>query len=954
MSFMENGPSSGHLKLEENVRSEDLINSKEGVSDHECFINQRILASGDVSAVKDQVSSADQLQELSCVPSEETRSVRLKETLNPVVDSVQYSDKIKEPSLRELCIGETESFLESGTIKWVTDGTVSSSELSQEEFHMDTVLSQMHDPCEKDLLNPTEHPMDQEECCTTNNGLYERIKGNDCQEQKNFKDSNMSASNIIPDKSTDLTMSVDLITDDTDTSITSRGSFDLYYHRDSQDCNETISPANKHAKHLQNSHYDNDTGTHKAASDAEPFDISANRSVSEGEKAMKVHSLDFHAKNSAVGFSRTNNSRNGKRKTVPPIPKCRKPGPHYETEMVSHKLEFVEEENLSEQEESSEDDNVDHTLPYTRDRLDHRKERHQYVSDQLDPDVLHLLEMHLRKQQLVEIKEEKEEELLDVHINKEKSRSESFKLLRNISPVLDMVLEEPELEHSGDTLDEDSQSPSDIDSDDSSDSCEVELDLMESLQHDLMSKSSKIDKHEIATILQTPSSDLSMRQNKGKQKAALCDDHDGKITFETTENKEPKALRAGTGDSRNLHMAEMENSVDENFTSGFNSESTAIENGHVLEARSEVYICDSWEELTEVSRPNTDAGPENDSVEEPHHSYHCSSIKSGNKDLNLDVNHKGTSDTVSYVTYTGASLTESREGAFTESESESVRIADTSKEQCPTLDGNLKPHDIIVPSLDGNMSLPPVSKSTDNFPKQTDNCIMEEVSSEHHDDVDKSLGGEDICETDLKEELKSVIEENSSEPPCSSAEMSTLHLDLEEKILSILEKAHAADCRSSHLQAGAELLWKESIELRNECKSLSKEAAELLSIFKKQTAVPRQPRRQSSHRTKTLGELLSTTDTKPSSKETLYFSSKNDSRNINKGEDQLQFLSKKYNFLREEAPEIMRELHVLQQDLKSLPSHHSKPMSILYSLLWGGLMTGGALLLVWWSTKQLG
>ncbi|KAG9477857.1 hypothetical protein GDO78_013049 [Eleutherodactylus coqui] len=135
---------------------------------------------------------------------------------------------------------------------------------------------------------------------------------------------------------------------------------------------------------------------------------------------------------------------------------------------------------------------------------------------------------------------------------------------------------------------------------------------------------------------------------------------------------------------------------------------------------------------------------------------------------------------------------------------------------------------------------------------------------------------------------------------------------------------------------------------------MSKEAAELLSIFKKQTAVPRQPRRQSSHRTKTLGELLSTTDTKPSSKETLHFSSKNDSRNLNKGEDQLQFLSKKYNFLREEAPEIMRELHVLQQDLKSLPSHHSKPMSILYSLLWGGLMTGGALLLVWWSTKQLG
>ncbi|XP_075691526.1 uncharacterized protein LOC142659353 [Rhinoderma darwinii] len=752
----------------------------------------------------------------------------------------------------------------------------------------------------------------------------------------------MSAANTLPDQNSDLTLPVELITHNTDTAIDSQGTFDLCNNIHSQECNETMSPTNKHANNLQNSEYDSETGTPKIASDVGPVGKLTNRIGLESEKTMKIRSLDFQAKHTVVGLPRTDGIRNNKRKTVPQMPKC---GRLFETEIVSHKLEFVEEENLSDQEESSEDDN---DLHHSRDRFDHRKERHQYVSDQLDPDVLHLLEMHLRKQQLFEIKEEREEVLLDVHVNKEKSRSESFKLLRNISPVLDMVLEEPELEHSGDTLEEDSNTPSD--SDDSSNSCSVELGLMESLQHELMSKSSKIDKLKIATMLRAPSSDMSIREDKSKQKAAVCDNNDCEIKCETIKNKEPNTPSGRTGDSSDLQMTEMQKSVDGNFISDFNSESTAVENGHDLEVQSESSVSDLWNGLTGVSVLRKDT--EKDGIEELDHSYQCINIKSVNKDLNLDVNHEGVTDTVTYVTYTEAALNESNEEEFTQSESTSV----TTQDQCPTLDGNIKLHDIISPCLDGSMSsLPAVSKRPDNYlPKQTDNFITGEVSTEQHEDVDTPLRGEDVGQTDLKEELQSVNKGNSPEPSiCSSSEMSTLRLDLEEKILSILEKAHAADCRSSHLQAGAELLWKESMELRNECKSLSKEAAELLSIFNKQSVVHRQQQRQSSQTTRTIGSILTTTDTKPSSKESLSFGRKIDSRNV-KGEDQLPFMSKKYNFLREEAPEIMRELHVLQQDLKSLPAHHSKPMSILYNLLWGGLMTGGALLFVWWSTKQLG
>ncbi|KAM4020973.1 uncharacterized protein ACNLHF_001150 isoform 1-T2 [Anomaloglossus baeobatrachus] len=808
---------------------------------------------------------------------------------------------------------------------------------------MDTVTSP-HDPCEKDLLNLNKHPVDQEEFFTSNS-LCERIKGNDCQEQDNLKDKKMSASEISADKSFDLTLPVELIEVNADTSVECQESFDLCNHVHSGDCNETMSPTNAHAKDLQNSQCENETDTHTKTFD--DVNITTNSTVSEIGKTLKNHSLDFPAKNTMLGFSRSESTRNGKRKTVPQMPKCRKLGSHFDTEIVSHKLEFVEEESLSEQEESSEDDNLDSSLSYSRDRLDHRKERHQYVSDQLDPDVLQLLEMHLRKQQLVDIKEEKEEELLDVHVNKEKPRSESFKLLRNISPVLDMVLEEPELEHSGDTLDEGSKTPSDIDSDDSSNSCAVELGLMESLQNDLMSKSSKIEKHEITTILQTANSDMSTTENNGKQKSAVCNSIDGKMKCEALKNKEPKARRGGTEGSSNL-MAEMQNSADESFTSGFNSESSAVENGHDLEVHLESDICDS--QVTEKSVPQDEVTVEKDS-EKPEHS----TIMSGNKDLNLELNCEAASDAEADVTDAGTTLSESKEASITESTSKPVRNEDASVEQCPKIDEHVKPLDATVPCLDGYMSLPTESKSTDAYsPIQTDHFRSLEVSTDQHDGAGKLLGVEDVGHTDLKEELKPVNKENLSEPsPGSSAEMSTLRSDLEEKILSIMEKAHAVDCRSSHLQAGAELLWKESMELRNECKSLSKEAAELLSIFNKQRAVHRQPRRPTSQRTMAVGSLVTTTDTKPSDKETLSLNRKNDSRHLNKGEDQLKVLNKKYNFLREEAPEIMRELHVLQRDLKSLPSQHSKPMSILYSLLWGGLMTGGAMFLVWWSTKQL-
>ncbi|CAI9553801.1 unnamed protein product, partial [Staurois parvus] len=254
----------------------------------------------------------------------------------------------------------------------------------------------------------------------------------------------------------------------------------------------------------------------------------------------------------------------------------------------------------------------------------------------------------------------------------------------------------------------------------------------------------------------------------------------------------------------------------------------------------------------------------------------------------------------------------------------SAKAENTSDSPCLMFNENGEPHALTLESRI------PSEEADRCYPGDGGDFGKENDSAQQLDGADRLLTNQQINLTDVdkdlkitKENVKSQTESSFSEAPlCFTADMNTLHEDLKQKILSLLEKAHAADCRSSRLQAEAELLFKESIELRNECKSLSKEAAELLSIVTQQEVLHGQQMRQSPQDTEAEGSLC-TSDRKPRNKEALSFLSKRTSKK-KKAESRLQTLSKKYSFLRQEAPEIMRELHVLQQDLKNLPPHHSK------------------------------
>ncbi|XP_072287172.1 uncharacterized protein [Pyxicephalus adspersus] len=878
---------SDHFRVEGNVKSEDFLNNNNNkeVSEQGCFTNQKFVSSGDFT-ISDQISAEDNPQDSFLASSVDRNSAKYKETLNHLHDSCQTTDKGKEARSNEQSIRPLSNYTLKGNIGKDISGSNEKGEQQNAELKKD-----IHSLCQVEFLTLQENPESKEESDATESLLSCRPKATDSLAKNNF---------------TDYSINRDFI--DEVTKFNNKLTRESLDHRP-QDCVETNAENNviNYALSLKSSKCDIASTKQKAISRMEHCDKLSN-TVCESEDCTKNCSLDFQSKRFGLGLPKNDVTRRSKHKKEHRSLKCRRLQP------VSHELEFVEEEDLSEKEESSEEENMDSSFHYScsKDGFDHRKERHQYVSDKLDPDVLQLLEMHLRKQQLVDIKEEGEEEMLDVHINKDKSRSDSYKLLRNISPVLDMVLEEPELEHAGDTLEEDSKTPSDIDSDDSSNVCSMELGLMESLQFDLMSKSSKIDKQEIATILQGPSPDC-LAKRKQKEGASCRTEY--KPRHGNLQNKEPNAHEVQVRGQSDLQVIPEDGPEDVESGSLSEDADDSQEDNIDTQSQPESSFSDS---LKDVPEPPSALNEKETGIMEPFQATQSSELAS--MDIFLDSNSQNVTIAATEVSEIKLSDSYSFNGSETDlPDSESVNVSGS---PCPINDENVKPHKLSLgsripyeetdscnPSNEGD------NKKENDSPKQLDggNKVMKSQET----NITDVSNDQNIIKTKVKSETESSF---SGAPLCITADMNTLQENIKQKILSLLEKAHAADCRSSHLQAEAELLFKESIELRNECKSLSKEAAELLSIVTQQEVLHRHQKRQSQQDPEAEG---STSNSIPRDKKTLSFVSKRTSKK-KKEESQLQVLSKKYDFLRQEAPEIMRELHVLQQDLKNVPSHHNK------------------------------
>ncbi|XP_041429106.1 uncharacterized protein LOC108704499 isoform X2 [Xenopus laevis] len=575
----------------------------------------------------------------------------------------------------------------------------------------------------------------------------------------------------------------------------------------------------------------------------------------------------------------------------------------------------IDDDDYDDEENIDREDHEDF-LPYSssQDRLDPRQERHRYVSDSLDADVLQLLEKHLQKQQLVDIKEEGEEELVDMHINIERPRTESFKGLRNIPQVLDIVLEEPELENTGDSFEEGSKTPSEIDSDDSSNIYTMEKGLIESLQHDLMSKTDKIDEQEIATIFQRTSMDPFV-QEKEQVKGDL------KLHIEHGDNQTTNVSNVPTSDDGTVVLdtdfkCELDECAQQSNTDGLKlSEQTDEGQLTVLEP---VTLERSLQPCPQLSNQKIDT--------DTHIQQTDSNPWQGPSFMAIELIPK----TAQY------SENDSEDTAQYGSDYIKTEQPEDSRDE----KGVLCPFNEATKLPSEDSSLEPLAEQSDLVQRGEKPFLVDDSSSiagsqsvDRFDGVGETLVSEESRLTDpstiTKANCSAAPETHLSDQPfLVASELSTLNMDLKEKMLAVLEKAHAVDCRSSHLQAEAELLWKQSKELRNECKSLSKEAAEVLSMISQQGALQRQPMGEGSYRT-TRGsrESLNASEIHQRKEKTLTSkANKQDSQPklLTKENDQLRVLSKKFEFLRKEAPEVMRELNSLQHQLKCHPEVKSK------------------------------
>ncbi|CAH2316414.1 Hypothetical predicted protein [Pelobates cultripes] len=721
----------------------------------------------------------------------------------------------------------------------------------------------------------------------------------------------------------------------------------------------------------------------KAASSMSGLDLLVNGSSTQGEVAVRSFSPDLPTKVTNRRLQKNQSDSDyekvkGRKWDEPLLGK--RSVLIDDISLISEDLDPVMEENIFDDEEGNDADNLDHFIHYrsSDDRLDPRKERHQYVSDKLDPDVLQLLEMHLRKQQLVDIKEEGEEELLDLHINKEKTRTESFKSLRNIAPVLDIVLEEPEQEHLGDTFEEDSKPPSDIDSDDSSNICALEMGLMESLQNDLISKTSKIDKDEMATILQKASPDLLLEHSNKPNASSEHNDKPRNTCNVNIETKEQytQVPEISVSNELQINVCHLDDrDIKSDIISERNPDGRVdtinIQLEHstksALKLTEQTVLPDDrnlisetgWMEDVLPSCKQSINGKVNLSSYVPHTKTHQPDHISVGVDMGFNLHQRDPrvekKSDVSNLSRTGSQ------------DLGKMKVATCADGSCLLNKDNVKlpsgSQPYVVDDKEEVSILNSGKNLSDQVPCKDSDFDSENPSLALQGGVKGSSGIAKTNSTDdhahVKVQAKPRVENDpSGETFDIHDEGDTLHINLEKKILSLLEKAHAADCRSSHLQVEAEHLWKESLKLRNACQSLTSEAAELLSIFSQQRVGHRHTVEQSADKHAQEVRGRGPNNTKQRKKEALNFSINTNTEQVNskrlKGEDQVQQLCKKYNFLRQEAPEVMRELNSLQEDLKSLPQLQSKPVRILYNMLWGGLITGGAMLLAWWSTKQLG
>ncbi|XP_069501551.1 uncharacterized protein [Ambystoma mexicanum] len=669
-------------------------------------------------------------------------------------------------------------------------------------------------------------------------------------------------------------------------------------------------------------------------------------------------------------------------------------------------------------------------------------DRGRDISDKLDPEILHLLELHLLKQQLVVIEEEEEEEEENdfdgFHINAHKLHFETFGPSRKVGHLLDMVLEEPELVEEKEQEEDDLKEVQLEDAETLRDGLDVERDSYTNVHNGMNCGSSEastpedidiaatfadLGREESDTILQITLHEGVRTELSHPEELECCSEEEEQIqkdVADETQTCSPISRHPHCNHSNQeiFHIPPTiaEFAVNNNLIEQTSLGTLADTNQFTKQDEIKSKTCElkgrcseSFVEGTDFSRliktelpfhynqTTVDSGTEiscnvnNTFCEEVDIGYGKSSVKKSRQDRRKTTDRKKNVGFFDDVREPCGQKNLLLADEFREYVSNSTGLlCNMSGEKPQIVSSTLTPNYLKQVTDAGPTALHPMcaespssQERSPSFSQQKTKRPMtgakicktfenenghgvSENETEDDGNQDVKIHKEYLARKQSEDPLRGGhIEHNAVIDQCiirkrttsvETDKYSEKGPDVYTQLAEALEWAQASECRNSELHAEIKVL-------QSRCEILDQEKAELIALLSAREAEMKSFHRQREEHIQKIDKVadISITsqiqnDTEHRTLKVMKESSANGGGDRSKGNQEQyeqRVMRAEFGLLRQESRAMVEQLNSLQEDLRAL-HHLKKPSSFLRHLLKTGLVAALGILLFWWGTNQLG
>ncbi|XP_078520746.1 uncharacterized protein LOC144785799 isoform X2 [Lissotriton helveticus] len=632
-------------------------------------------------------------------------------------------------------------------------------------------------------------------------------------------------------------------------------------------------------------------------------------------------------------------------------------------------------------------------------------DRGRDISDKLDPEILQLLELHLLKQQLVVIEEEEEEEEENdfdgFHVNANKLHFENFGPSKKMGHLLDMVLEEPEILEEKEEEEDDlrevqlehTTSPND-DVEEETHSCEEGIQGLNNRDFaeahcedvDITATFADLGREESDRILQITLQPVVGTENSFVEDLGFCKEEGGHRkqdheVYHHDEDLDHKEAHIAT----NTTNIALKNGLDEHesLKTPRNGDrhskqdvhnSQALELGNRLQRKAEDSLhfnLHSTDKVTEIDSPLCSTfyheldicHPESSVKKQSLEGSQTTEIKNiicfenvpkscGLRELSLTAECR---ELASEHVRCPLELSDEKglvgTGTFTQNHTTEVRHSN------PTALEHLS-YDDVKPHLSQKNTANPANIS-EHLEAESERVNSENATEAAiHEDI--KLQKDHLKRKQIRAQASTTREKCSRDrintPAVAVDTYNEKGPDVYTQLVEALEWAQASERRNSELQGELDVL-------RVRCDTLCQEKSELVTLLNKLETELNSLRIQREEQMLS-GDQIGTASKAPNIQseaqiETLVptqEASTNGTGECYTGSKQTYrqtIVQTEFDLLRQESRAMVEQLNSLQEELRA-QHHPRKPSSFLRHLLRTGLVAALGIIVFWWGTKQLG